>query len=118
MNGFDGPALAVADINGDGVDDVFCGGENQNSSLFLSQKIIDKFIEIQEPFEADVKSEKVKASFFDSDNDGDLDLYVAHGGKAFSQMANELNDGLYINDGMGNLTKNETFTKFTYTLDR
>lgn len=38
---------------------------------------------------------------FDSDNDGDLDLYVAHGSRVFSQYSSELDDILYINDGGG-----------------
>jgi hypothetical protein len=100
MNGFDGPALAVADLNGDKIEDIFCGGgKNQPSVLFLSNG--NQFAEIKTPFDLDYRSEAVKAEFFDSDNDGDLDLYVAHGGMSFSEFSPELHDVLYINQGNG-----------------
>jgi enediyne biosynthesis protein E4 len=111
MNGFDGPALAVGDVNGDKIEDVFIGGaKNQNSELYLSSGT--RYIKVTKPFEVDVLSEKVKAKFFDSDGDGDLDLYVAHGGKNYSAYSTELNDALYINDGKGNFEKNQNFTQF------
>lgn len=92
----DGPAFASADLNSDGIEDFFIGGaKNQAGALFLSSK--DDYIKITEPFLEEQGSEKVNATFFDGDNDGDLDLYVCHGGKAFSPYAPALTDAYYIN---------------------
>jgi hypothetical protein len=105
MQGFNGPAIAVGDVNRDGIDDIFCGGgKNQASKLFVSSQM-GKYQEVSSPFDTDYRSECVDAHFIDTDNDGDLDLYVAHGGKTFSSVAPELDDVLYINDGKGNYTK-------------
>ncbi|MDE3742944.1 VCBS repeat-containing protein [Maribacter polysaccharolyticus] len=97
MSNNEGPALATADINGDGILDIYMGGaKNQKGSLFLSQGSTYK--EIDKPFETDKRSEDTDALFFDSDYDGDLDLYVCSGGKAFSKYDALLNDRLYINE--------------------
>ncbi|MEZ4986075.1 MAG: VCBS repeat-containing protein [Saprospiraceae bacterium] len=97
MPGRKGPAFALADINGDGRDDIFVGGgKNQSSLLYLSGQ---KGYTPQEWFEDTRRSEVTDAVFFDSDQDGDMDLYVAHGGKAFSIYAAELHDVLYVNEG-------------------
>lgn len=115
MPGFTGPALAVGDINADGKDDVFCGGgKGQSSSLYLSEG--SKYTLIQAPFDNEITGEAVKAEFFDSDGDGDLDLYVAHGGRVFTPYSTELNDKLYLNDGKGNLTEKVDFTTFPYPI--
>lgn len=101
----EGPALAVADINKDGVDDVYIGGgKNQSSSLFISNHQ-DTYNQIKEPFLNDSESEDTNALFFDGDNDGDLDLVVASGGKSFSKYSLSLNDRYYINNGLGNFEK-------------
>ncbi|MBK9582277.1 MAG: VCBS repeat-containing protein [Saprospiraceae bacterium] len=103
MPGFDGPGVAVGDVNGDKIDDIFVGGgRNQSSELYLS--IGKLFKSVKQPFDQQSKSECVKAKFFDSDNDGDLDLYVAHGGKSFSNFAVELHDKLYLNNGKGSFS--------------
>ncbi len=104
MNGFQGPAMAIGDVNGDGVDDIFCGGgKNQTSALYVSKG--NGYEKITDPFENEYRSESVKAFFQDIDLDGDLDLYVAHGGKTFSNFSPELHDVLYINEGDGKFTK-------------
>jgi enediyne biosynthesis protein E4 len=54
----------------------------------------------------DKNSEDIKALFFDADNDGDADLFVASGGNEFSIGAPELEDRLYLNDGTGNFVRN------------
>ena len=115
MNGFDGPAIAVGDVNNDGRDDVFCGGgKNQPSILFVSNGL--SYTQVNTPFDVDYRSEAVNASFFDSDNDGDLDLYVAHGGINFSVYAPELHDVLYVNDGKGNFAKSTASLPFPYPI--
>ena len=99
MGGFDGPAIGVGDLDGDTIDDVVIGGgRNQSSCIYLSNSK-EKNCEL---FKATEKSEVVDIILFDSDGDGDTDIYFAHGGKSFSQYSPELNDVLYINDGKGN----------------
>ena len=89
-----GPALAVGDIDQDGEEDIFLGGgKNQANQLWLGG---DNELQIKE-FEAQQRSEAVKAQFFDADQDGDLDLWVANGGRAFTPFSLELNDHYYEN---------------------
>lgn len=102
----EGPGLAVADVNEDGLDDVFiCGGEGQSSSLWL-QLTPGKFKKSnEEVFELDKKSEDIKAIFFDANNDGHLDLYVASGGNQFPYGSPFYRDRLYFNNGFGEFSK-------------
>tara|TARA_R110002050_G_scaffold204522_2_gene340053 strand:- start:50422 stop:53691 length:3270 start_codon:yes stop_codon:yes gene_type:complete len=100
----EGPNITSADINNDGEPDYYIGGaKGQTGSLFVSQPNA-KYKEIRTPFVVNAKSEDTDAVFFDSDNDGDLDLYVCSGGKSFSKYDYALNDRLYINDGHQNFT--------------
>ena len=114
MPGREGPAIAVGDVNKDGLEDIFVGGgKNQESVLFLSK---DKQYNPQYLFSDTRRSEVTAAKFFDSDQDGDLDLYVAHGGKGFSIYAPELHDVLYLNDGAGNFTLATNKLPFPYPI--
>lgn len=104
---FSGPAMAKADINGDGLEDVFAGGASgQAGQLFVQQKNGQFMPGSVSAFEADSQSEDVDAVFFDADGDGDQDLYVSSGGYGnFMPEDPLLQDRLYFNDGKGNFTK-------------
>lgn len=105
MSNNEGPALATGDVNGDNFLDVYVGGaKNQSGSLFLSDAK-GNYMEVKEPFAKDARSEDTDALFFDSDNDGDLDLYICSGGKAFSKYDALLQDRLLLNDGHGKFSK-------------
>lgn len=107
MSNNDGPALAMADVNGDGVMDFFVGGaKNQNSVIFFS-KADGTYFKDEKPFVKNIKSEDTDAVFFDGDGDGDLDLFVCSGGKAFAENAPELADRYYINNGNGKFEKSK-----------
>ncbi len=96
----EGPAMASTDLNGDGLDDIFLGGaKGQSAELYLSSS--SGYIKITHPFEVHKNSEDVQALFFDADGDGDQDLYVASGGRAFSQVSTDLKDRLYLNENSG-----------------
>lgn len=81
----EGPGIAVGDVNGDSLDDVFiCGAKLQPSRLFLQGKN-GAFAESQsQVFDVHAQSEDVDARFFDADGDNDLDLIVVSGGNEFA----------------------------------
>jgi len=100
-----GPKLAVADVNNDGLDDLYiCGGKDQAGTMFI-QTSSGKFLSANEKvFALDSACEDVNAIFFDADGDGHQDLYVVSGGNE-SEMSPANLDRLYINDGKAKFTK-------------
>ncbi len=102
----EGPNIAVADVNGDGLDDLFIGGAKDQPGALLIQQPDGRFV-TRDPavFEPDRVSEDLGAVFFDADGDGHPDLYVVSGGSEFSNMSPALQDRLYLNDGRGHFRK-------------
>lgn len=101
-----GPHLAQADINNDGLEDLFFGGaKGTPGKLYLQRKNGSFELQPQPCFENDKNCEDIGALFFDADGDKDRDLYVVSGGNEFSKDSPELQDRLYINNGNGQFTK-------------
>lgn len=105
-----GPKTAVADVNNDGLDDIFMGGAvGQPSQLYIqtnkgfSKKTIPDF-------ETFTFNDITAAFFFDADNDGDQDLFVGGGGNFVPASSEKYQHQLYMNDGKANFTlKSGTF---------
>ena len=102
----EGPVIESGDLNGDGIDDFFFGGaKNQASEIWLSTPQATYVKANEKVLKLDAQSEDTEVIFIDIDADGDLDLYVGSGGKAFSKFSYNLHDRVYINDGKGLLSK-------------
>jgi enediyne biosynthesis protein E4 len=98
-----GPLIAVGDANGDGLDDCFIGNGFDAAASLLLQNASGNFSSgPAAAWEADKRYEDHGAVFFDSDGDGDQDLFVVSGGaEATNPIAWQ--SRLYENtDGKGN----------------
>lgn len=103
----EGPRIAVADVNQDGLEDFFVGGAAGQSGELYLQKSGASLSFTKGPgavFSADQEKEDVAAAFFDADGDGDQDLYVVSGGGQYLKSVHN-QDRLYVNDGQGNFVK-------------
>lgn len=98
---FEGPAMAKADVNGNGRQDVFVGGGNGQAGRLYLQQPNGQFVRSSQPvFAEDRAANDVEALFVDANGDGVPDLYVASGGYGgFSENDPALQDRLYLNDG-------------------
>lgn len=101
----EGPQAATADVNGDGLMDVYiAGATGQAGQLYIQaangfQKKEDSL------FNKNKAMEDVTVLFFDADKDGDDDLYIGAGGNAQPKNSVLLRHRLYKNDGKGNFSE-------------
>lgn len=99
-----GPKIAVADVNGDGLDDFYCTAAAGQSGQLLIQNSSGGFTTDSIPFNQAKASEEVDAVFIDANKDGFPDLYVASGGNEWADGDSLLADHFYLNNGKGKFT--------------
>lgn len=101
-----GPAIAKADVNQDGLTDIFIGGGHTQAGVLLLATSSGTFnTQVIQDFQRDRQKEDVGACFFDADGDDDMDLYVVSGSYEFGPNSKLLVDRLYLNNGKGQFTQ-------------
>jgi len=101
-----GPKMAVGDVNGDGLEDLFVGGASGQPAELLLQNRRGEFLQSHQPtIEADSAAEDTGVAFFDADGNGLTDLVVVGGGQQFDGEKDQLLPRLYINNGKGQLVR-------------
>ena len=101
-----GPAMAVADVNNDGLDDVFIGAATGHEAVLYLQDVTGDFKKhAEELWRKEDDYEDVDALFVDINGDGYQDLYVVSGGNEYPVNDLHYVDRMYFNDGNGNFSK-------------
>ena len=101
----EGPGVGVADVNGDGLEDMYIGGgRGQGGQLYVQAQGGSFNKKEQKDFKTFADIEDVAVLFFDADRDGDKDLYVGAGGNNMARNSREAQHRLYKNDGQGNFS--------------
>ncbi len=105
----EGPKADTADVNGDGLTDLYIGGaEGKIGQLYLQTARGTFEKKGENAFKPFADFEDVAVRFFDYDKDGDADLLICPGGNNHPVNSRELQLRLFNNDGKGNFTLNST----------
>lgn len=99
-----GPAIAVGDVTGDGLDDICLGGSGRFGETWFYQQKDGKFLRKEAKYKVsdNFKEEDIGLLLFDADLDLDNDLYIVRGSAQFEAGSPLYQDFLCINDGKGN----------------
>ncbi|MDT0643248.1 VCBS repeat-containing protein [Zunongwangia sp. F363] len=101
----EGPAIAVADINADGNDDLYIGGaKNQPGKIYLQGNNGNFREAANSIFEEHSAFEDTAAVFADINGDGKPDLVVASGGNNVYADKKLYQTRIYINGGNGHFS--------------
>lgn len=104
----EGPKAAIADVNGDQLDDVFIGGPAGVPGHLYLQNTSGAFMPTdQSTFDADSIFEDTSVLFFDADGDKDPDLLVGSGGNHQPPGSRFMQNRLYFNNGKGDFTASQ-----------
>ncbi len=104
----EGPALAIGDLNGDGLEDIFFGScKFGKSALYIQSNNGTFHLQTPAALLKDSIFEDVDAVFADLENDGDLDLVIASGGNEWRARDEAMKQRYYLNDGKGNLERRD-----------
>ena len=98
----EGPAIAIADVDKNGLDDIYIGGSRGDISQLILQNKPGVFVNTEQSFLITTKPyEDTTAIFIDIDSDGDQDLVVGSGGNNPTLPNSLIQDRVYLNDGNG-----------------
>lgn len=99
-----GPIVAKADVNKDGLEDLFISGDAEKpGKIYLQQKDGSFAVNNNVTLEDETETLVADAVFFDANGDGFPDLYLAMGGYGIIDANTPLlQDQLYLNDTKGN----------------
>jgi hypothetical protein len=100
-----GPASAVGDIDGNGLEDLVIGGSAFHSAQLFLQQPGGKFIQKALLPDSALKnklSDDLGILLFDADGDGHPDLFISSGGYENERNSPAYQDQIYLNDGKGN----------------
>ena len=98
----EGPGMLIKDLDGNGKLNILLGGSKEftlQSYEFDQNEIITELSNTA--FKKEAISEDVLIRSADFNKDGLTDIYVASGGKAFSNASDPLMDRVYMNQGEG-----------------
>ena len=96
-----GPFISAADIDGDGITDLFAGNGFNFSGVFITQHR-DGTFSTRKLTDSIKMEEDMDCVFLDVDADGDQDLLVTGGDVQYEENAPYNRPRLYINDSRGN----------------